>query len=360
MSIALWSTNYSEVTGQAIVTCRVAEHVMPELGASREFVFPPSANPRAVARWLWVIFRMWRDIALGRIGTLYLVCSRSNGGFVRDAPALLAAKTGVRVIVHSHGSDIIDLLKVRKLSPLARWFYRSCHMIVPSEHLREPLIPYVRSVHVCEGFYAGPDDVLEVRRTVGTESLTVLWNSNVMASKGFFDLFAAIKALHADGCPITLICLGGLVADAELGCEALQKRFSALGKPNWFDYRGRQPHERAVKMLGQADLICLPSRYSSESQGIVIIEAMCAGKAIVASDIPALRATLGDYPASFVPVNSVTALSRALRSLAHEKTCDPVRFHQLRSQFAAKARERFSTARFDLEMKNILTQLQTK
>jgi glycosyltransferase involved in cell wall biosynthesis len=353
-SIALWSSDYTELTGQAIITLRVAGYVLPELGASREFVFPPSAHPRAVARWFWVVLRLWREIALGQIGTLYLVCSRSNGGFVRDIPALLAAKIGVRVIVHSHGSDIVDLLTVRKLSSLARWFYSSCHMIVPSEHLREPLVPYVRSVHVCEGFYAGSQDMLEVGRKVETESLTVLWNSNVMVSKGFFDLFAAIKALQADGYPVKLIGLGKLVADEELGPEALNKRFSSLGTPDWFDYRGRQPHKQSVEMLAQADVICLPSRYSSESQGLVIIEAMCAGKAIVVSDIPALRATLGDYPAFFVPVNSVDGIKEALRRFSLQKKNDPVAFSQTRSVYAAKARERFAVGRFERDMSDVL------
>jgi len=212
-------------------------------------------------------------------------------------------------------------------------------MIVPSEHLRDPLVPYVRSVHVCENFYAGWVELTEEGKKVETEGLTVLWNSNVMASKGFFDVFAAVKALRADGLPITLISLGG---------------FAELGTPEWFDYRGRQPHEQAVELLEQADVICLPSRYSSECQPVAIIEAMCAGKVIVASDIPALHATLADYPAVFVPVNSVDAISSALRALADEKVRDPVGFSRSRAQFAAKAGKRFSMARFDLEMKSVL------
>lgn len=355
--IALWSTTYNDLTGQAIVTRRVVEHVLPRFGASREYVFPSTGRPRAIALWLSVVLRLWFEIANGRVDTLYLVCSRSSIGFIRDVPALLAAKAGVRVIVHSHGSDIMLLLAGRKVSPLARWLYRNCHIIVPSEHLRVSLLPYVRSVHVCENFYAGSVKSVEAGKNAKIGDLTVLWNSNVMASKGFFDVFSAVRALRADDLPVTLISLGALVADEELGTDALKKRFSALGTPGWFEYRGRQPHERAVKILEQADVVCFPSRYSSECQPIAIIEAMCGGKAIVASDTPALRATLADYPAVFVPVNSVDAISSALRALAQKKARDPVGFFQPSSESAIRAGRRFSVARFDSEMHYILMQI---
>ncbi|MBV7410710.1 glycosyltransferase family 4 protein [Maritimibacter sp. DP1N21-5] len=237
---------------------------------------------------------------------------------------------------------------------MARWFYRSCHIIVPSEHLRMPLAPYARSVQVCENFYAGSVGSIGEGSKVAPDVLTVLWNSNIIASKGFFEVFASVQDLRACHLPVNLVSLGALVADEELVSEALKQRFSDLGVPAWFDYRGPQSHARTVELLEQADVVCLPSRYNSECQPVAIIEAMCAGKAIVASEIPALRSTLADYPAEFVPVHSVDAISSALCALAREKARDPDGFDGARAQFAADARKRFAKARFDFEMKAVL------
>ena len=66
---------------------------------------------------------LWFALLLGKTETIYLVCSRSEGGFLRDVPALLPAVFGTRVIVHAHGSDIVDLLRRGRLSALARWLY---------------------------------------------------------------------------------------------------------------------------------------------------------------------------------------------------------------------------------------------
>ena len=354
MSIGLWSTRYSEITGQAIVTRRVAQHVLPALGGFRHYVFPATGRPVAVAFWVVSWMRLWLDIVFGKINTLYVVCSRSNPGFVRDVPALMAAQAGVHVVVHSHGADIADLLKQRWFSRLARWLYAPCDMIVPSTHMTESLNSLVKTVSVCEAFYDGNarciDDDLRRRHN----GLVVLWNSNVMASKGFFDVFAAIEHLRRAGLSIKLVCLGALVADKEMTFDALSSRFSALGNPSWFDYQGRQPHDEAVKRLNNADVIALPSRHPSESQGIAVIEAMCGGKAIVASDIPALRATLKDYPADYVSTHSVAGVTWALRRIYFEKIMDPQAFIKARLDDALKARKRFSVDRFDRQMADTL------
>lgn len=353
----MWSTTFEDLTGQAIVTRRIVENILPQIGELKNYTFPPKGGAVAISVWSLAVMRLWFDIAFGRVFSLYIVCSRSNFGFLRDIPALIAAKVGVKVIVHSHGSDIISLLNKRKISALARWLYYDCHIVVPSDHLCDPLAPFVRSVHICENFYSGAIKDLDLERKIEEIGLTVLWNSNIMASKGFFDVFAAVMALRADGLPITLIAIGGLVADEELEFDTLNERFTALGKPGWFDYRGRQPHERAIEFLQRADVVCLPSRYRSECQPVAIIEAMCAGKPLIVSETPALRATLADYPAVFVPVNSVDAISSILRTMIQQKVRDPVGFSQARAQFAVKARTRFSGMRFDSEMKSLLIAL---
>lgn len=354
MSIGLWSTHYSEITGQAIVTRRVAQHVLPTLDGFRHYVFPATGRPIAVALWVTSWIRLWLDIVFGRIDTLYLVCSRSNAGFVRDMPALMAAQAGVRVVVHSHGGDIVDLLKRRWFSGVVRWLYAPCDMIVPSTHLVESLNSLVRTVTVCEAFYDGNARRMDDDTHRRHNGLVVLWNSNVMASKGFFDVFAAIECLQRAGLSIKLVCLGALVADREMAFEALSSRFSSLGNPSWFDYQGRQPHAEAVKRLNNADVIVLPSRHHAESQGIAIIEAMCVGKAIVVSDIPALRATLKDYPADYVPTHSVAAVTQALHRIYLEKIMAPQVFINARFDDALKAQERFSVDRFDRQMADML------
>lgn len=352
-SIGIWSADYSQLTGQALVTARV-RRCQPNV-SWREYVYR-GGGWRSIWTWAGAVFRLWVDLTLGRLDVLYLVCSRSNGGFIRDVPALLATRTRLRVVVHVHGSDIVQLLSSRTTSPLALWLYRPCEIIVPSTHLVQPIENITgRRPHLCEN-YLGDDASSKPYSNIGDDPnlFTVLWNSNIMASKGFFDLTKAVRQLREEGYRIRLISLGQPIGDEEMSKQRAAHQLDELRIFEWLDYRGKVDQATGIALTAEADVICLPSRYSSESQGIAIIEGMCAGKAIVASDIPALRATLRGYPAHFVPVHSVPAIVAALRDLQHLKQADPIAFAISRQQQAADARERFAATRFDREMATIL------
>lgn len=358
--LGVWSADDPRTTGQALVTRRVLERVLPTFGQYHEYVYRRAGSPKAIASWFSAWSRLWRDVATQRIDTLYLVCSRSNVGFIRDIPALLAARAGVRIVVHVHGSDIVNLLFQRPLSPLARMLYRRCELVLPSRHLLEPLNNItLRDLHICENFATTAGALARDLSRFGRASLVVLANSNVMATKGTFDLMEAVGKLNSDGLAIELHMIGAVIGDEELPQTAAESRFAALLRPSCMTYHGRVPAARAAEMVEEADVIALTSRYSSECQPLAIIQGVCAGKAIVASDIPALRATLAQYPAEFVPVRSVKAISDALRRLHQERQADSTAFVERRAGPAAKVRERFSVMRFDLEMLMILSKFFT-
>lgn len=350
MQIALWSGDYTQTTGQALVTARVVRS--QSAIKWREYVYR-GVGLRSMASWARAVCRLWWDIAFGRVKSLYLVCSRSNGGFLRDVPALLATWAGVRIVVHAHGSDIVDLLSDRRISPLARGLYANCEIVVPSTHLLEPLRRVTAApVHLCENYFSGTSKNKNKADQSNAAMLTVLWNSNVMASKGFFDVLKAVQQIHAEGLTVRLISVGQPLTDEEMSATEAERCLKAFSAEKWFDYRGKVTPAAVEALSSVADIICLPSY--SECQPLAVIQAMCAGKAIVVSDIPALRATLRDYPAHFAPVRSVFAIADALRDLYRQKQADPDAFASCREDAAVAARNRFSVDRFDREMAAIL------
>ncbi len=359
---AIWSADYTQTTGQAQVTRRVVEHILVDAAGWRQYVYR-LGGLQMVASWAGAGLRLWCDIALRRVHTLYLVCSRSNSGFLRDVPALLVTFAGVRVVVHAHGSDIVDLLDCRPLSPLARALYMRCELIVPSSHLLEPLRRMMgERLHLCENYFAADPVALHSRTKVTAASnvLNILWNSNIMASKGFFDLAEAVERLHQQGHAVRLISIGTPLDDEEMHLDEVLCRLEMYKICDWFDHRGWVDPDTSIALTSVADVVALPSRYSSECQPLAIIQAMCTGTAIVASDIPALRATLRNYPAEFVPEHSVEGLVGALSRVHIQKQSDPTTFIMSREQHAKNACERFAAERFDAAMQTILLRTMLK
>jgi len=97
---------------------------------------------------------------------------------------------------------------------------------------------------------------------------------------------------------------------------------------------GRVQTDALPASLAAADVALLPSR-GGESFGLVLLEAMAAGCAIVASDIPGYRAVARhDVEALLVPPGDVEGLCRAVGRVLD----DPILRARLRSAGAERAR----------------------
>lgn len=82
-------------------------------------------------------------------------------------------------------------------------------------------------------------------------------------------------------------------------------------------FAGRVSEDEKRNHLGQASVFCAPN-LSGESFGIVVVEAMAAGCALVASGLPAFVRVAGDA-ARFVAPGDATGLAREVGALLHDE-----------------------------------------
>ena len=263
---------------------------------------------------------------------------------------------GRRLICHFHGSDAVDLMSESSFSPLARWLYRNCVLIVPSAHLVDPITEITGArVIVCENPVLPSEAPLSGDDSPETSRLPVLiWNSNMLASKGFADVLLAVSEINATKCQLNFWVLGQPLSDNEMSSEDITSLLEQFGNSPWLHLIGVVSALEAVELTARSNIVALPSRYRSECQPLSIIQAMCQGKAIVASTIPAMRATLGDYPAFFVQDPSVSSLKSTI--LDAMSSIASGRFDaKCVALFAARARQRFSAERFDRKISAVLS-----
>jgi phosphatidylinositol alpha-mannosyltransferase len=89
--------------------------------------------------------------------------------------------------------------------------------------------------------------------------------------------------------------------------EVQRRRHPESDRVHWLGTISEE--EKAARLAG-ADVLCAPS-LRGESFGIVLLEGMAAGCAVVASDIEGYRTAAGGH-AALVPPGDKEALSRAL------------------------------------------------
>jgi phosphatidylinositol alpha-mannosyltransferase len=112
----------------------------------------------------------------------------------------------------------------------------------------------------------------------------------------------------------------------------LRARFGGDPRVEWL---GRLTDEEKVARLASADVLCAPS-LRGESFGVVLIEAMAAGTAIVASDLPGYRRVARpDVDALLTPPGDTSALAAALKRVLADDDLAAT----LRANGAARAEE---------------------
>jgi phosphatidylinositol alpha-mannosyltransferase len=158
-------------------------------------------------------------------------------------------------------------------------------------------------------------------RPMATDGPTVLFFGRHEPRKGLRCLLEATRSLPDD---VTFWIVGHGPET-----EALKEKYAGDARLHWL---GRIDDEELAQRLAGADVFCAPSLFG-ESFGIVLLEAMAAGTAIVASDLPGYRAVARpDEDAVLVAPEDVDGLAKALNELLD----DPAR----RAELVASGRTR--------------------
>ena len=110
--------------------------------------------------------------------------------------------------------------------------------------------------------------------------------------------------------------------------QALQAHAKDLGLAERVTFLGRVDDVRPI--LAAADVVVMPSR--QEGLGVAVLEAMAAGRPVVASDVGGLPEALGRDAGILVRAEDVLALREALDRLVGD--------HALRARFGVAARAR--------------------
>ncbi len=160
---------------------------------------------------------------------------------------------------------------------------------------------------------AGPCDVTILPNAIDPERFaraepiptaqpTVLFVGRIEHRKGLETLLRAFRELPGD----FRLRIVGEGPDTAV----LRRRFADDHRLEWL---GRLPDDQLTRYLAAAEVLVAPS-LGGESFGVVLLEAMAAGVAVLASDLPGYR-TAAENAAAWFPPGDATALRRELATL---------------------------------------------
>jgi glycosyltransferase involved in cell wall biosynthesis len=163
--------------------------------------------------------------------------------------------------------------------------------------------------------------------------LRLLAVGRLSAYKGFDVLLAALAR-----CADARLVLVGQGEEA----PRLQALAARLGVADRVRFAGAVDDAALGAAYAAADLVVLPSLDRGEAFGVVLLEAMRAGRALIASDVAGsgISSVVGSDAGVLVPPGDAAALADAIAALA----ADPPRRRALGAAGQARWRERFTLA----------------
>ena len=179
--------------------------------------------------------------------------------------------------------------------------------------------------------------------------IRLLYLSNLIESKGYFDLLEAVRLLYIrKSCDVQVDFCGEFVANpsddrrvrsADHGRALFEAFIREHGLNGIVHYRGVVTGARKEELLAAAHFLVLPTRYDNEGQPISIVEAMAHGCVVVATSHRAIPEMIEHGTNGWlVPFDSPEKIAEGIFLLAQ----DPDRYHRLSEAATATVRSRFT------------------
>lgn len=221
-----------------------------------------------------------------------------------------------------------------------RWLLRHADSVVSSSGLARIVRERSPKTRLREWEYASPlpaaapaeAEALRAELQIGPSRPVVLYSGTFESYQGLPELMAAIPHVLAEVPEATFVLVG---ATESGGGTSVERGHTALVRAGSLRVVKRQPRERIPAYLAMADVVVSPRAYG-DNLPLKVFDYLGAGKAIVATDIPAHRSVLNEERALLTAVWSPD-LARGIVRLMRDR--------ELAARLGANARA-YSQERF--------------
>ncbi len=243
------------------------------------------------------------------------VHAASRASFVRKSIVLLIARlAGCKTIFHLHGGGFRQFATVEAGALMRRWIRHTLEASSVVITLSNGWAGFVRGFAPKARVAVVPNSVpLPSLPAARPEPERILFLGRIEEAKGVFELLGAGARLAARH-PALRLVFGG-----EGDTAALLRRADELGIRDRVELPGWLSPPQRDAQLARAAVFCLPSH--AEGLPMSMLEAMAAGRAVVASKVGGIPETIVDGANGLlVPPRDEAALAAALEQVLGDET----------------------------------------
>ena len=283
-------------------------------------------------KFIWLCIREKPEV-------IYVPISQTILGYLRDCLFLVPAKIfHKKIIVHLHGGYFRKFYEgsSKLMKNLIEWTLKEVkRTIVLGENLRyifQGLVPDERIVVVPNGLNEEPfKKQNSISQTKFKNHIHILFLSNLIKSKGYFDVIKAIPQVIKNHNNVKFIFAGEFRGNYKEKIEVFkyikQNKLDSVVK-----FMGVVTGKKKIKLLLSSDVFVFPSY--NEGHPFVILEAMATGLPVITTDVGAIRETVIDKENGFI-------IEKNNPKQIAEKIITLIKNPELRKKMGEKSRQRF-------------------
>lgn len=278
---------------------------------------------------LIAIIRLILKLIFKKIDIVYIPIAQNKNAFFRDGIAIILSKVfGKKVLIHLHGSYFKEFYD--KSGFLCKKFIdlsmKSCEgAIVLGKNLKYIFENWFddSKIFVLTNFVPNRG----FKKNINNEKnpINVIYLSNILKSKGIFELLEAFKIIKHSFNNTSLIIVGKIIKDPffMMTADETKREFNKMLKNlDNVEYVGAiSDVEKKMNILINSDIFVLPSWYPVEGQPLSIIEAMSCGLPIISTkNVGAIEEVVTDgFNGILVEKKNVEQLAKAIETLIIDK-----------------------------------------
>ncbi|TPG40096.1 glycosyltransferase [Flavobacterium pectinovorum] len=294
-----------------------------------------------------------------KVDLVYFTCTRSKKGALKDILLLSLCKLrGVKVINHLHGNEVMDLFTGGIFSKIILWAYKQIDLTIFVTERQKELMPSVLSKMkkvVIPNCYDSVLEDVDFSLKTKKDEIQILYISFLMKSKGIFIALEAFEKIAANYENVTFHIAGEPLSDYLMSASDVKTLFDdkihALKQdyPKRIVYHGVVTGDDKKELFLESDILLFPTFFKTESFGLVNVEAMRTGNAVITTDHNFLADIVTAREGLLVKPNDVKSVYNAIEYFLE----NPDLLSEIQQHNIEHAKLEFSPEQFNARIKQL-------
>ena len=252
-----------------------------------------------VSRYVKILFQVIISLIKHNPKIVYLAITAKGVGFYKDFPIVLITKLfSKKLVLHYHNKGVCKNQHRPFDNLLYHILFKNTKIILLSERLYEDVSKYVKNEDVF--FCPNGIQVINSEEKISPTNNSVpqiLFLSNLIASKGVYELLDALKILNDNNVKFHCNFVGG---EGDISLSQLNQKINILNLQEYVTYLGKKYGADKYKIFQLSDIFVFPTFYHNECFPLVLLEAMQFELPIISSNEGGIPDIVKDSETGFI------------------------------------------------------------